>query len=372
MSLRRTSWIILALITGAACGDADTRPPVIAFAYTRSSASYLDLAREALRERGAPAARFYYDSLSDSESSERALAFAASIVGHQEIALVVGPSNSRHALATAPAYNAAGLAQIVPSATSRRLRGGGPGTFILVPDDSVEGAFLARFARDSLRARRAVVFFANDEYGEGLRAGISAAFSALGGTVLEAIPTAEEMDYDAVVGSVLRRHHPDVIFSAGRGRETGLLLVEAHRGARAVPVVAGDGAYYLPQLEAAARGDLSGLFVLAFWVFDSTNAAHQAFAARVRRTLGSEPTPEDALTEDALVLAATARAEAGPDRGAVRRWLAGLGNDRPAFEGLTGPITFGTGRQLPLTMVKFVDRKAVRVPFSLVASGPQP
>jgi hypothetical protein len=92
----------------------------------------------------------------------------------------------------------------------------------------------------------------------------------------------------------------------------------------------------------------------------------------VRRILGNEPTPEDALTEDALVLAATARAEGGPDRGAVRRWLTGLGHDRPPFDGLTGPIAFGAGRQLPLAMVKFVDGKAVRVPFSLVAPGPQP
>ena len=372
MHRRRTSWTILLLITGGACSRAGTAPPVVAFAYTRSSASYLDLAREALRERNGPATSYYYDTLSEGESSERALDFAASIVGHDEVAVVVGPSNSRHALATAPAYNAAGLAQILPSSTSRRLRGAGPGTFTLVPDDSVEGEYLARFAWDSLGARRAVVFFANDEYGEGLRAGISAAFTSLGGKVLDAVPTAVEMDYEAVVGSMVRRHHPDVLFSAGRGMETGMLLHEARRVEGAVPVVAGDGAYYLPQLGPAAGGDLSGLYVLAFWVFDSTNAAHRAFAARVRRILGNEPTPEDALTEDALVLAATARAEAGPDRAAVRRWLAGLGHDHPAFDGLTGPITFGAGRQLPLTMVKFVDGKAVRVPFSLVASGPQP
>jgi branched-chain amino acid transport system substrate-binding protein len=372
MYRRRTCWTILILITGAACARNGTRPPVVAFAYTRSSASYLDLANEALRERGAPAATYYYDSLSESESSERALAFAASIVGHSEIAVVVGPSNSRHALATAPAYNAAGLPQILPSSTSRRLRGAGPGTFVLVPDDSVEGEFLAHFAWDSLGARRAVVFFANDEYGEGLRAGISAAFTSLGGKVLDAIPTAEEMDYEAVVGSAVGRYHPDVLFSAGRGLETGTLLHEARRGSGHVPVVAGDGAYHLPSLTPAAQGDLSGLYVLAFWVYDSTNAAHRAFAARVRRILGNEPTPEDALTEDALVLAATARAEGGPDRGAVRRWLTGLGHDRPPFDGLTGPIAFGAGRQLPLAMVKFVDGKAVRVPFSLVAPGPQP
>lgn len=365
-------WILCCLITGAACTRPSTRPPVVAFAYTKTSARYLDLAGEALRGRGAVLPRFLYDSLNDTESSDGALAFAAAVVGRTDVAVVVGPSNSRHALVTAPAYNAAGLAQILPSTTSRRLRGAGPGTFILVPDDSVEGEFMARFAWDSLHARRAVLFYANDEYGEGLRAGISAAFAALGGKVLEAIPTAEEMDYDAVVGSGIRRHRPDVVFSAGRGVETGKLVRQLRTTRIASPVVAGDGAYYLPHLQQGSGGDLSGLYVLAFWVLDSTNAAHRAFADRVRRIFGNEPTPEDALTEDALVLAATARREAGSDRLAVRRWLTGLGTDRPPFEGLTGPITFGAGRQLPLAMVRFVDGRVVRVPFSLVAPGPQP
>jgi branched-chain amino acid transport system substrate-binding protein len=243
---------------------------------------------------------------------------------------------------------------------------------VLVPDDSIEGDYLARFAWTVLGARRAVTFYANDEYGEGLRAGIQSAFTALGGTVLEEMPTANEMDYDAVVTSIRRRHRPDVFFSAGRGIETGRLLAAARTAPGAPPVVAGDGAYYLPHLVQATGGDLRGLYVLAFWVFDSTRADHQAFAERVRRTLGAEPTPEDALTEDALTLAATARAAAGPDRAAVRRWLAALGTDTPPFQGITGPIAFGPERLLPLAMVRFVDGRAERVAGSLVAPAPQP
>jgi len=356
----------------AACTTMQRRPQVVGFAYARNSAPYLALAAEAYQARGLPPTRLLYDSANAVEGAEAALAFAAQLAGTSSVAVVVGPSNSRNALVTAPGYNAAGLAHIVPSATSRRLRGAGPATFVLVPDDSVEGEYLARFAWKVLGARRAVTFYANDEYGEGLRAGISAAFTALGGKVLEETPTANEMDYDAVVTSVRRRHHPDVYFSAGRGMETGELLAAARAEGGAPPVVAGDGAYLLPQLDRATGGDLRGLYVLAFWVYDSTRADHRAFADRVRRTLGAEPTPEDALTEDALVLAATARAAAGPDRAAVRRWLAGLGSVRPPFEGITGPVAFDPERTLPMTMVQFVDGKVHRVVDSLVAPRPQP
>lgn len=348
------------------------RRPVVGFAYTRPSAVYLDLARAALEARGTAVPRFLYDSMAATETSDSALAFASALVLRSDVAVVVGPSNSRHALATAPAYNAAGLAQIVPSATSRRLRTAGPSTFTLAPDDSVEGEFLAQFAWKELGARRALLFYVNDEYGEGLRAGIVAAFTALGGTVVEVIPIGSGTDIDAMVAAGVPRRKADVVFCAGRSVETGLLLRAVRSRDRELPVIAGDGAYLPAQLLLNAEGDLSGLYVVAFWVYDSTNAAHRAFAERVRRILRAEPTPEEALTEDALVLATEARLAAGNDRTAVRRWLAGLGRDHPPFQGLTGSIGFGPQREFPLTMVRFRDGRAERVDRSLVAPAPPP
>ncbi|MBW8771961.1 MAG: amino acid ABC transporter substrate-binding protein, partial [Gemmatimonadetes bacterium] len=200
------------------------RRPVVAFAYARPAAAYLDLARAALDARGTPAPRFLFDSMAATESSDSAIAFAAAMVLRADVAVVVGPSNSRHALATAPAYNAAGLPQIIPSATSRRLREAGPSTFTLAPDDSVEGEFLARFARRGLHARRALVFYINDEYGEGLRAGIVAAFTTLGGTVVETVPIGNGTDLEAMVAAGIPRRQVDVVICAGRSTETGLLL----------------------------------------------------------------------------------------------------------------------------------------------------
>lgn len=228
------------------------------------------------------------------------------------------------ALAPAPAYNAVGLAHLVPSATSRRLRDAGPATFTPVPDDLVEGAFLARFAFHDLGARRARVFYVTDEYGEGLGGGIEASFVAQGGNVLGTIPVGDDVEIAALAGAAFRRARPDVVLTAGRSVETGELLRAVRAPDPRIPVVAGDGAYLPAELLRHSGGDLPGLYVVAFWVYDSTDATHRAFADRVRRTLGAEPMPEDALTEDALV-----------------RWLTGLGRDRPVFEGVTGKVSFG-------------------------------
>jgi branched-chain amino acid transport system substrate-binding protein len=367
--------ILLAALTGVGlCFRAETARPVIGFAYTHLSSRYLELADLALRDAGwaHPLPRFLYDSTAEAQTSEGALTLAARFVGDPEVAVVVGPSNSRHALATAPAYNAAGLAHIVPSATSRRLRSAGPATFVLVPDDSVQGEFIARFAREQLGARRAMVFYVNDEYGEGLRQGIESNFVAQGGIILGAFPVGGEIDISVLLRAAFKRGRPDVVLMAGRSDETGQLLRALHTLDRRIPVVAGDGAYLPAELLRASGGDLDSLYVVAFWVYDSTNAAHRAFADRVRAVFHADPMPEDALTEDALVLATEARTAAGADRAAVRRWLAGLGRDRPAFQGLTGRISFGPDRELPLAMVRFQEGRAIRADHSLVGSAPAP
>lgn len=373
--MRRTTSVVLLLVavTGVGlCFRAGPDRPVIGFAYTSISARYLDLATAALEARGLAVPEFLYDTAAGAQTSDQALALAARLVDDPAVSVVVGPSNSRHALATAPAYNVAGLAHVVPSATSRRLRGAGPATFTLAPDDSVEGDFMARFARRDLAARRALLFYVNDEYGEGLREGIESSFVAGGGTVLGSLPVGGEVDIGTLLHAALRAGRPEVVFMAGRSEETGQLLRALHELDPRLPLVAGDGAYLPATLLETSGGDLAGLYVVAFWVFDSTNAAHRAFAERVRRILGADPMPEDALTEDALVLAAEARKAGGTDRAAVRRWLAGLGRERPAFEGITGKISFGPGRELPLAMVRFHEGKAERADRSLVAPPPAP
>jgi ABC-type branched-subunit amino acid transport system substrate-binding protein len=373
--MRRTiqTLLLVGVVTGLlSCGNAGGWTPVIGFAYADQSRAYLDLARATLLEESRPAPRFLHDSTHQEESSDGALILAATFSAMRELAIVVGPSNSRHALATAPAYNAAGLVHILPSATSRRLREAGPTTFSLVPDDSVQGEYLAEFVRRRFAPTRTVVFYVNDEYGEGLRSGIVSAIGRAGGAPAVAVPLGNGADIPVLLAAALRRYRPEVIFSAGRSGETGVLLRTVRRLAPGVPVVAGDGAYLPQVLRQEAGDDLSGLYVLAFWVFDSTDARHRAFAERVERILGRPPAPEDALTLDALLLADAAARASGPNRQAVRRYLEELGRGLPPFHGLTGEITFGAGRVLPLAMVRFVGTEVERLPDSLVTTAPAP
>src|SRR2546427_12789968 len=68
---------------------------------------------------------------------------------------VVGHGSSRGSLVASSVYNEAGIPQITPPSTSRLLHAVGPWAFMLAPDDSAEGAFMAALAGARLEIGRA-------------------------------------------------------------------------------------------------------------------------------------------------------------------------------------------------------------------------
>ena len=134
----------------------------------------------------------------------------------------------------------------------------GPWTFMLAPDDSAEGAFMAAFAAERLGAQRVSIFFVNDEYGAGLRDGVRAELQQRRVTVLDEVGFGTESDYAALVGASLRRGRPDVIIIAGRAADS--------------------------------------IYVVAFWLPDAPDSLSRAFVERFRRIAGRVPQSSDAMS----------------------------------------------------------------------------
>ena len=271
---------------------------------------------------------------------------------------VVGHTGSRDALLGAVVYNARGVPQIVPNATSRLLGGVGPWTFTLVPDDSVEGAFIASYALDSLRASRVSVLYLGDEYGIGLRDGVREALRLRGTDLVDAamIPTdwclaepAREI-HEAIIRASLRRVRPDVVVVT-TGSMSGWCVAELiHATNPETWILFGDGmdgARQVPDLPLRIVADrIRGV---DYWE-PGSDSASVAFVNRVERALNGPPSASHALQYDAFMLLSAAVREAGPDRKAVRRWLESLGRTREPWQGLTGPIAFNRPRTELLRM----------------------
>lgn len=282
---------------------------------------------------------------------------AQSIVAQGAVA-VVGHSGSSGSLQAALVYNRAGIVQVVPTGTSRRLTSAGPWTFQLPPNDSVEGLFIAEFVREHLRARSAVVFYLSDEYGIGLRDGVRGALAGTEVRVLDEVRCDLRSDFGALVDAVVRRGVPDVVIVAGRGEDTGAIARRLReRGIRA-PVVAGDGAHD-PELVSVGEPATEGVYVVTFWLPGAGDGATQRLEAAVRDGLGREPIAADVMVYDALRLLVAVMREVGPRPEAVRDHLRQFGATRPRFRGLTGEIGFAADGGPPRLIMGVVRNRAV-------------
>lgn len=277
---------------------------------------------------------------------------------------VVGHGGSRGSLVAAPVYNQIGIVQLTPISTSRLLRHAGAWTFMLAPDDSVEGAFIGMFAAGPLAAHRAAIFYVNDEYGAGLRDGVLAELARRGVAVTSVVQFDKSADFAVLVEAALRRGRPDVVILAARQDEAGAIARIAQAHVPGLRFVAGDGALVLPQLATQAGPAADSIYGVAFWLpgaAASDDSLGREFIGRHRRVAGRDPLPADAMSHDALMLMATAVRDAGPDRAAIRDYLLALGRTRPAYRGVTGDITFLPNRPPRLVMARLRGGQLVRV-----------
>jgi branched-chain amino acid transport system substrate-binding protein len=294
-------------------------------------------------------------------NTEQATRFAddPSVVG------VVGHPGSRDALLGATIYNRRGVPNVVPNATSSRLATSGPWTFLLVPNDSVEGEFIAHYALDSLRASRVGILYLGDEYGMGLRDGVRAGLHRRGVNVVDAamIPTEPCFSsrsialFESIVRAALRRGSPDVVVVTA-GNSNGWCVADLiHATSPGTWVVFGDGMDGARRLPEPRRGvpDMplrvvaSRIRGVEFWE-PGTDSLNLEFADRMRRALHRAPDASEALQYDAYMLLTAAIREAGPSRDAVRKWLESLGRSREPWQGVTGPIAFNRPRSEILRM----------------------
>lgn len=278
----------------------------------------------------------------DGADPERAIEVATSFVDDPTISAVVGHVNSGTTRDAARIYNRAdgGLLELSPTATSADVSTAGEWTFRVCATDLSHGPALADWAYGDLARRRALVLYANDAYGRGILQSFEAAFRKHGGDVVSADPYLSDMvDSAAVLRPYLQRGlrgRADLIVVGGEMD----VALPALRLARAMgfdgPMVGGDG---LLGMEEEAPG-AGGVYISTGFLADQPGEKSRAFVGAFRERYGTAPSGDAALAYDAVNLLARGLASAGSDRRALRDWMAGVGSETPAFDGVTGRIAF--------------------------------
>jgi branched-chain amino acid transport system substrate-binding protein len=297
-------------------------------------------------------------ALDDSGRADRAVDVARQLTEDPSVVAVVGHLTSGATLAAAPVYGGATPVPVIsPSASSPTLSGASPWIFRVCPTDLRHGAALAAWARDQLHAGRAAVFYLNDEYGRGVRDVFVAEFRERGGEIIANDPYLDDLpSFQPYLERIRRRGGMDVLVIAGTrvGAERILRTRDSMR--LDVPVMAGDGVSGIEQSPIA-----EGMFISTPYLPDRPDSVNASFVEAYRAaTGGSLPDHRGAGAYDAVHLIAAAIAAAGPNRGAIRDYLASVGHDVPAYHGVTGRIAFDKHGDVPnKTVVLGVVRNGV-------------
>jgi branched-chain amino acid transport system substrate-binding protein len=349
---RRLRGALPLLVALAAC-DGSGAPVVVGVA---SGESFLEGARLAFEDGGAVGPIEGLDTVLIAEGtnrSESALRAAERLVAVPGIAAVVGHANSAASLAASQVYNAHEVVQIAPTSTAVAYSGAGPFSFRMVPPDDRQGRFLAETVMDAFPdGARLAVFYVNDDYGRGLRAELVAHLDTTRYHVPVDLPHAEEsldsLDVQSGVGAAVAAR-PDAIIWLARSAILGSFLPGFRRELGSIPVYGGDAVARAVQ-ESHPPELWDGV---AYTDFVDAQASEElrSFDARFRRRFGTPAGGPEILTYDAIGLVLAALRDGRRTGPEIRDWLRSLGHERPAYVGISGPVSFDEDGNVERTFV---------------------
>lgn len=360
---RALTLLALALLVLPACRR-PSQELLIGLAVHPSGVNGATLAVEELRARGIRV-RLRTASREDADSiGAGAVALAESFVRSGVVA-VVGHSSSAASLSAANLVNRAHVPLLIPNSTSPLLSGIGPWVFRLCGTDTLQGRVLASHA---WRAgfRRAGILYVLDDYGKGLATAFARSFEQQGGHVALAVGYSWMSDRpDGDLGPALLRLRSgglDVVLLAARTRDLLSLPGAAEFRKEGWPALLGGDVAYVPLDAGGVSAPFEGMVVTS--LLPERSLAAERFATRYRVRFGSEPENPSYACYDAvgLIGQAIASGAAGPDD--LQRFLRRLGRELPAYEGVTGKLSFderGDAREATFSLVRVANGKLVAV-----------
>ena len=293
-----------------------------------------------------------------SKSGESATA-ARKLLSRDKVIALIGEISSGRSLEVAPIAQAAHVPMIAPAATNPKITQTGDYVFRATYIDDFQGAVMAKFAQNDLKARRvAILSSVSNAYSVGLAKIFRDTFTTGGGAVVTEMNYAEgDKDFRAQL-TALKAAGVDAVFLPGYYTEAALIARQARDLGLTLPFIGGDGWEGEQLLEIGGEA-LNGCFYLTPFSTGNTAPAVVDFVARYKTRWGGEmPGAYSALGYDTIQVLADAIRRAGTTDGPkLRDALAATRN----FSGITGRTTIDENRNAskPATIMAIRDGRAV-------------
>jgi len=177
---------------------------------------------------------------------------ATKLASDDQVIGVVGTLNSGVAQSTIPVLDAAHIAQVSPANTNPALTKGADYTtaparpnanyFRTCTTDDVQGPFAAQYLLGA-GIKKVATVHDKTPYGQGLVTEFTKAFTAGGGTVVDAETINPDDDNFSAVISKVKAAGPDAVYYGGVYAEAGPLAKQMKGAGLSVPLMGGDGIY---------------------------------------------------------------------------------------------------------------------------------
>ncbi|MFD9053455.1 branched-chain amino acid ABC transporter substrate-binding protein [Streptomyces zaomyceticus] len=328
--------------------------------------------QQANKTRAVPGVTFKTRALDDRATADQGKENAGRFVGQSDVIGVVGPLNSRVALAMQPPMDRAGLTLVSPANTNPALTLGPhwlsgstarpyKSYFRTVTTDASQGPFAAQFVFKKLDKRRAFVIDDNEAYGLGLAATFTAEFTRLGGKVAgKGRFDVGDRNFSGLADRIVNSG-AEFVFCGGAYPECGRISSKVKEVGSGVTVVGGDAMYesaYLGVAGDRAEGDIATSVGAPVEVLHSARTFVSSYKiaayATPPGTYGSYAydsawaiieAVKSVVTGNGGILPADARAAVTAAMSAV------------TFSGVTGPVSFdqygdATDKQLTVYVVR--------------------
>lgn len=267
------------------------------------------------------------------------VALAEALRDDPEVIGVVGGADNAAVFATLGTYadtaeaGARALPLVSPAAAASRLSGVNAWFFRVTPNDKDVARFAARWVRDSLPARRAVVVYRNDAVGRDWSNTFADAFGRSGGVVIVRRPYLAGITEWEAYAHLMRKLAPEVILFAGDGED----LAGFQRALRdqGIPIPVVGSADAAPEEGADL---VAGMRYVA--VRGSVTNEGRAFLQRYQERRRRAPVTVTTLAYDAAIVLGRSVQRGAGTRALLRDALERTGNGAPSVQGALGLIAF--------------------------------
>jgi branched-chain amino acid transport system substrate-binding protein len=283
--------------------------------------------------------------------ADQSASAAQKLITQKKVHAIVGPNATRYAIPASEIAESSKVVLISPWSTNPKTtldaKTSAPKKYVFRACfiDPFQGRVVARFAMESLNAKKAAVLYdVASDYNKGIAEFFKETFEKNGGKVVAfETYTTNDKDFSGQLTKI-RKASPDIIFLPNYYSEIPLQIQQAKRLGIEVPIVGSDS-WGSQELLKLCGKDCEGCYFSTHYAADAATPVAAKFIEVFKAKYKVMPDDVAALTYDSFGLLWQAIKGANRiDRQAIRDALAGI----PRYEGVTGNMQFKEGSGDPI------------------------